>query len=213
MLVFALACIVVACPAPSPADDVTDQIDGAVKLYKTGNFSQAASDLEFAVQQIREKQAEQLKGVFPKPLAGWSATEPEISAAGAGMMGGGITASIEYRKAPVAAAKPSGDGGEVETDNPEVRIEMISDSPVLQGMLPMLTNPALMGSQGGKLVKVKTYRGISKKASDGGGPELSLVVANKVLLTLKGSDGATEADLLAYANAIDYVMLEKLVAP
>ncbi|MDI6807545.1 MAG: hypothetical protein QME66_01000 [Candidatus Eisenbacteria bacterium] len=212
LLFFALVCVVIAYPAPVPADDVTDQIDGAVKLYKEGKFSQAASELDFALQQIREKQAEKLKGVFPKPLAGWTAEEPEMSAAGASFMGGGISASVKYQKPPAATAKPSEEGAE-EVEIPEVGIEMMTDSPLLQGMLPLLTNPALMGSQGGKLVKVKTYRGVSKKAGDGGGPELTLVVANKVLLTLKGSNGATEADLLAYANAIDFVMLEKLVAP
>jgi hypothetical protein len=212
LLLFVLACVVIVFPAPAPADDVTDQIDGAVKLYKEGKFSQAASELDFAVQQIREKQGEQLKAVFPKPLPGWSAEEPEVSAGAASMFGGGISASMKYQKA-APTAKPSGGGEESEMENPEVEIEMMTDSPLLQGMLPLLTNPALMGSQGGKLIKVKTYRGISKKAGDGGGPELDLVVANKVLLTVKGSNGATEADLLAYANAMDFATLEKLVAP
>ena len=39
------------------ADDVSDQVDEAMKLYKEGKYSQAANELEFAVQQIREKQA------------------------------------------------------------------------------------------------------------------------------------------------------------
>lgn len=201
------------------ADDVSDQVDEAMKLYKEGKYSQAASELEFAVQQIREKQAENLKDIFPAPLQGWKADMPEVGAAGAMMLGGGVTASIRYykssakhpdKKMPVYGMEEedSDDGEET-----EIRLEIVTDSPLLQGMLPLFSNPALAGSQGGKVTKVKGYRGILKKQGDDGGAELSLVVANKILVTLRGNDGATDTDVLAYGNAINYQALEKLAAP
>lgn len=183
------------------ADEVTDQVNEAVALYKEGKFSRAASELEFAVQQIREKQADQLKEAFPKPLAGWKANDPEGAAAGAAMFGGGITASRRYHK------------GEGEAEAPEVQVEFISDSPILQSMIMFFSNPALLGSQGGKVTKVKNYKAILKKEGSDGRIELNLVVANKILVKLNGQTGATEADILAYGNAIDYPLLEKMGAP
>ena len=41
--------------APIGADEITDEIDVAVKQYKAGNYSEAVSALEFAAQQIRHK--------------------------------------------------------------------------------------------------------------------------------------------------------------
>lgn len=183
------------------ADEVTDQVNEAMGLYKEGKYSQAASELEFAVQQIREKQVDQLKKALPKPLAGWKADDPEGAAAGAAMFGGGVTASKRYYK------------GESEAEAPEVRAEIITDSPLLQGMLMFFSNPAILGAQGGKVTKVKSYKAILKKEGSGGQAELSLVVANKILVKLSGQMGATEADLLAYGNAIDYSLLEKMGAP
>ncbi len=200
------------------ADEVSDQVNEAMKLYKEGKFSQAASELEFAVQQIREKQAENLKDIFPAPLQGWKADKPEVGTAGAMIFGGGITASIRYYKSSEKSSDkgmPSSgmEEGEGEGDVTEVRLEIITDSPLLQGMLPLFSNPALAGSQGGKVIKIKGYRGIIKKQGDNGGAELSLVVANKILVTLRGNGGATDTDILAYGNAINYPALEKLAAP
>ncbi|MBI5194053.1 MAG: hypothetical protein HZA08_11530 [Nitrospirae bacterium] len=202
------------------ADEVSDQVDEALKLYKEGKYSQAASELEFAVQQIREKQAENLKDIFPAPLQGWKADKPEVGASGAMMLGGGVTASIRYYKSSAKQSEKKipvygmeGDEGEEGGEVTEIRLEIVTDSPLLQGMLPLFANPALAGSQGGKVTKVKGYRGILKKQGDDGGAELSLVVANKILVILRGNDGAADTDVLAYGNAINYQALEKLVAP
>jgi hypothetical protein len=198
-LLFSLA----ACSAVF-ADELVDQINEAISLYKKGEFSRAASELELAAQQIKEKHGDQLKAVFPAPLTGWQAADPESQAVGAAMFGGGVTTSRKY-------VKGEGKGNGDEDDAAEVRIDIIKDSPVIGSMIALFSNPALMGGAGGKTVKINSYRGMLQK--DSGDPTLQIVVANKVLVTLTGRGKATDADLTAYAKTINFPLLEKLSAP
>ncbi|MBJ6725690.1 hypothetical protein [Geomesophilobacter sediminis] len=197
-LLGAVCALALATPALAE-DELVNQINEAVKLYKQGQFSEAASELDLAAQQIRMKQGDQLKNIFPEALTGWKAEAAEASAAGAAMMGGGITSSRRYVK------EARGEDG-----SPEVHIDLIKDSPVIASLVMLIQNPAYMGAAGGKSIKVGTYRGMLQQ--EGGEQNLQLVVANKVLLSVKGQSGASEADVMAYAKKINFSLLEKLCA-
>lgn len=189
--------------APAVAEDeVVNQIGEAVKLYQQGKFTEAASELDLAAQQIRMRQGDQLKNVFPEPLPGWKGEAAEANAAGGAMMGGGITTSRRYLKD--GAKNDEGGGGA------EVRIDLIKDSPVIASLVMFIQNPAYMGSQGGKSVKINTYRAMMK--TEGGEPTIQMVVANKVLIAVKGEGGATEADVTSFAKKINFSLLERLCA-
>jgi len=188
--------------SPALADDLINQINDAINLYKKGQYSQAAAELELAAQQIKEKQGDQLKNVFPEPLKGWKGADPSSQAMGAAMFGGGITSSRKYTMGEES------DGGEAAYA--EVEISIIKDSPVIGSMMMLFSNPAIMGGAGGKTVKINNYRGLLKKESDN--LSLQLVVANKILVSLSGRGKATDSDLLAYGKGINLALLEKIAS-
>ncbi|UCD31071.1 MAG: hypothetical protein JSV38_09645 [Desulfobacterales bacterium] len=173
------------------ADEITDSIEEAIKYYKEGDFVEAASSLDYASQLIRQKRGGNLEAFLPEPLAGWAAEDIKSKAAGAGYFGGGISAQRRYRK-----------------DRSSVTIEIIADSPALQSMIMVFSNPAFASADGGKLTKIKRQKAVIKYRPSNKDGEINIVVAKKYLVTLKGQK-VVENDLIGYASAIDYKKLKK----
>ena len=173
------------------ADEITDSIDEAIEYYKDGDFVEAANSLDYASQLIRQKRSGNLEAFLPEPLAGWSAEDVESKAVGAGLLGGMISTKKNYRK-----------------DQSFVSIEIIGDSPALQSMVMMFSNPAYASSDGGKLTKIKRQKAIIKYRPSIKDGEINIVVAKQYLVTIKGQK-VEESDLVDYASAIDFQKLKK----
>ncbi|MBW2228292.1 MAG: hypothetical protein JRG99_13515 [Deltaproteobacteria bacterium] len=173
------------------ADEITDSIDEAIEYYKEGDFVEAANSLDYASQLIRQKRSGNLEAFLPEPLAGWSAEDVKSKAVGAGYLGGMISANKKYRK-----------------DQSSVTIEIITDSPALQSMVMMFSNPAYASADGGKLTKIKRQKAIIKYTPSRKDGEINIVVAKQYLVTIKGQK-VEESDLVDYASAIDYKKLKK----
>jgi len=122
-------------------------------------------------------------------LEGWEAKEAKSQ--NLGMMGGSAGIEQEYWKAG------SGDQG-----RSRVTISIMGDSPMFQGMMGMF-NPAIVGSSGGKLQKIKRNKAIVKYSADNRNGEIMINVNKKHLVIVKGSKVDKE-DLLNYAKAVDY---------
>lgn len=151
------------------ADEVTDQIELGLKLYKEGNINEALSELEFALAQIRQKKAEGMGDLFPEPPSGWTAQEFESQAVGGGALGS-ISASRQYDQT----------GGQGRVD-----IEIISDSPMITSLAMVLGNPMVtQGDKRTKLIKVAGQRALLKQKSKSRA-ELTFIVANKIMVTVK----------------------------
>ena len=122
-------------PLAAQADDTLDAIQQGLDYYKNGKFTKAIGELEFALTQLRQKKGEAVEQLMPEAPDGWTVNKDDsgTSAGGAGMFGGGINVSRSYRQT-------EGKG--------QVKIEVISDSPMLQGMAAMFSNPAFV--QGGR---------------------------------------------------------------
>ncbi|MGD9973108.1 MAG: hypothetical protein AB7S77_08625 [Desulfatirhabdiaceae bacterium] len=174
------------------ADDVTDSINEALKQYENGEFADAVQSLDYASQLIRQKKGGQLEAFLPAPLAGWKAEEAQSSAAGAAMFGGGVTAERSYTK---------GDS--------RMQVNIITDSPMMQGMMVMFSNPMMATADGGKLEKINGEKAIVKYSKENKDGNINLVVGNRFMITIDGSD-ITREDLLAYAKAIDFKKLSTL---
>jgi len=168
------------------ADEITDSIEEAIEYYKEGDFVEAANSLDYASQLIRQKRGGNLEAFLPEPLAGWSAEDIKSKAAG-----GMISAQRRYRK-----------------DQSSVTIEIITDSPALQSMLMMFSNPAFASADGGKLTKIKRQKAVIKYRPSSKDGEINIVVAKQYLVTIKGQK-VKETDLVDYASAIDYKKLKK----
>jgi len=174
------------------ADDVTDSIDEALDAYKEVEFSAAVESLNYASQLINQKKGASLSSLLPEPLDGWSAKSSNSKAMGAAMFGGGITAERKYVKGKNT-----------------VSIDIVADSPMLQSMMMMFTNPMYATSDGGKLEKIKRQKAIVKFNPETNRGDIKIVVAKRFLVTVKGNRTTLE-DLKAYANAIDYKKLKSL---
>jgi len=179
------------------ADEVADQIKEALELYQKGNYSEAVANLNFAVGQIQQKQAAGLKGVFPEPLQGWQAKDSSGDFAPAAFLGGGVSASRHYY---------------VEDTDRSVDIEIVTDSPLLQSVMMFFTNPAFTASQPDtKLVKIGGQKALQKFNSQDREGEINIVIASRMLVSIKSRGSDKPDDMLAYANAMDFGKLEKFL--
>lgn len=177
---------------PAFADDVIDSINEGLKYYKNGSYSQAAESLNYASQLIQQKKGESLKSLLPELLKGWDAQEADSQAMGTAMMGGGLSASRSYTK---------GDSS--------VEVRIMTDSPMLQAMMMMFSNPMMAASDGGKMEKISGQKAIVKYQQSERSGEINIMAANRFLVTVEGYDISVQ-DLKAYAGALDYNKLAAL---
>jgi len=182
-------------PATSRGDQVSDRIENAKKLYEEGSYSRAVSELKAAIASIQSLQADGLKDAFPKPLPGWSADEPVSAQAGMQFLGGGIAIRRRYRR----------EGGEG-----EVEIGIVTESPLLQSVMMLLSNPLFTAADKSKSkVTVGNYSGILEFYNGKG--ELDLVVGTKTLVTVGGSSIDDGEILRRYAEKIDFDRIRSVV--
>ncbi|WP_412503937.1 hypothetical protein [Shewanella indica] len=183
-----VASLALAAPLQAAEDPaVAEAIEAGLQHYRKGELSQASSQLDYASALIRQQRAGEVVGVFPEPLPGWQADEP-ASESGGMMLGGGINASRYYYK----------------EDSARLEIELVLDSPLLQSVMAMLTNPSMIAMSGGKLVKVQGHNAML--STESGEPELTVIVNGNAMFTLSG-EGVKISELQAFANALQ---LDKL---
>ena len=174
------------------ADDVVDSVQEAMKAYQSGDYQGAASSLEYAAQLVRQKRGTALQAVLPAPLAGWSAGEASTETAAASMFGGMTSAERVYTK-----------------DDASVTVRVVTDSPMLQGLMAFLTNPAMAAGSGLKMQRIADQKGMVKYDPASKEGEVTVAVANRFLVTVEGR-GAEQQDLVTYAGAVDYRKLQGL---
>ena len=108
-------------------------------------------------------------------------------AAGTAMFGGGLSAEGRYHK---------GDQG-------SVTVKIVTDSPLLQSMMMLISNPMFASSSGGRLEKINGQTAIVKYETQEKRGDINVVIAGKVLVTVEGND-VSQDDIMAYAKAVDY---------
>ena len=182
----ALLALLMACSSAALADDVTDQIDEAVKAYEKEDYNTAITALDSASTLIRQKKGELVSKLLPEPLDGWEAGESKSSGAAAGMFGGGISAERRYTR-------------KSEGSSEAVTISITTDSPLMQSMGMMFSNPMFMG-QDNKLTVINGEKAIANERDN----SLTSMVANKVLVKVDGDKNVTPEALKEYFNSIDF---------
>jgi hypothetical protein len=126
---------------------VTDQINEALKAYQKHDTQTAIAALDAASSLLRQARAEGLKKLLSAVPSGWTADDAESSAIGAAMLGGGTTASRIYHNG-----------------SQRVEVQIMADSPMLQGMAALLNSP--LAAMGGMKTVVVTGRRMSYIESD-----------------------------------------------
>ena len=178
-------------PAMSKAgeDPVMKTIDEAVQHYRDGQFTAAVTSLDYASQMIRQKKGEVLEKLLPEPLAGWSAEHADSKAMGAAMFGGATTAERRYIK-----------------NDSSISIKFSTDSPMMQSMLMMFSNP-IFAASAGKIELINGQKAIVDFKETSG--NMNIVIGNNILITIEGNNIKRD-DLMAYAGKIDMAKLAKL---
>jgi hypothetical protein len=172
------------------ADDIENSIKEALQYYENGEYKDAVESLNYASQLIQQKKGQGLESFLPEPLSGWTAQETRSQAASAAMFGGGVTAERKYSKG-----------------SSSITIKIITDSPLMQSMMMMFSNPMFATSDGGKLERIGRQKAIVKFDSSSKRGEIKIVVANRFLVLIEGGE-VTKEDLKGYATAIDYEKLK-----
>lgn len=188
----AITIALILCFSNTYGDEITDSIKEALKAYEEGQISEAVESLNYASQLIQQQKGEKLQAVLPDPLNGWIAKDSESQSAGAAMFGGGISAKRTYRNGDQA-----------------VTIEILGESPMVQGMMMMLSNPMVAASSGGKLERIGRQKIIIKYNQGTRSGEITSVVNNRHLITIKGRKTSLE-DIKAYAKAIPFKRIADL---
>jgi hypothetical protein len=194
-----LAIVFMAFSASGYADDITDSISEALQYYEKGEYTDALESLNDASQLIQQKKGKAMESFLPEPLSGWTATEASSQMAGAAMFGGGVTAEREYNKG-----------------SSSIIVQIITDSPYMQGVLMMFSNPMFASSDSDKqkkierqLQKIEGQKAIVAFDGTNKQGEIKILVAKRFLVLIEGS-GITKEDLKGYAKAIDYKKLASL---
>jgi hypothetical protein len=182
-------------PVGAFADDTSDAIEQGLSFYKKGKINKAIGELDFALAQLRQKKAEALYSVLPKAPDGWKANKDKNTTAGAGILGGGISATRTYRQT-------KGRG--------QVEIQIMSDSPMLASMAAMLQNPAFVqANQGAKLIRFQGTKAVLTSKTDKRA-ELQTMINNKMLfkVTVNRVAGAAEV-AKKFGKLVDFDELGK----
>jgi hypothetical protein len=174
-------------------------IKEAQDFLKNKEYKQAILSLQDAINDINMMVAKQVADSLPAEINGLKAEgESEISAAGMGMIGGGMQIIKRYRN-------------ETKTEN-DAEVQILANSPMLTTMNMYLTNPSMMGP-GYKSVRIGSNRAISKTdmQDDGSGTKTRSteiqVPLGQTLITIRANGFATEQDELAFATKLG---LEKI---
>jgi uncharacterized protein YdeI (BOF family) len=197
----AVVVIFLAAGLPALADDVTDAIGEALSQYNQGDYTGAAGTLDFAAQLIRQKKGGELEQALPGPLPGWQAQDASSQAASHAFLGGAVSAARNYSK------EVANDEGYDEA--PSVTVQIVTDSPALQGMMMLLSNPMFATADGGKLEQIAGQRAVVKYNPSDKSGEISMVVNNRFLVSVQGNY-VTRDELKAYAAAVDFKRLASI---
>ena len=164
------------------ADEVEDAIKEALTAYEQKDYVMAKQSLGMATQLINQLNAKALAELLPEALPGWEAQAVSDESQGGAMFGGGISVSRRYTQS-----------------DQDLKISIMGDSPMLSQMMGIFQNPMIAGSMG-KMTRIG-----KQMAMEGKDGQLTMVVANRFMVTIDGS--ASMDDKKEYAKAID---LEKL---
>jgi hypothetical protein len=169
------------------ADEITDQLESAKKLYEEGDLAGAVGELEFVLQALRGRVGEAFRATFPPPAEGWTVEEGERG--GAIPFLGGSTVSRTYRQV-------NGPG--------KIVAQLSTGGGMLQGLAQMFANPQMLAMQpNAKRVRIQretattTFEPKTKEA------QLVLDLGGKATILLQGSGLSGPEPLVELASRWD----------
>jgi hypothetical protein len=158
------------------ADEITDQLDQARQLYEAGDVAGAIGELEFAMQALKGRIAEDYRATFPPPAAGWTAQDaaPGEQAAALPFLGGGAMLQRTYQQTNGAG---------------RIEAQLMTGGSFLQGLAGMMMNPAMLAAQpNAKRVRIGRENAVLIFDSQTHEAQLVLDLGGKATIMLQGSN-------------------------
>lgn len=172
-----------------------EAIELATKALEGEQFGSAISALQGAIRDLQKKQRVAVLAGMPKP-EGFEIQDQQVDDAAeelsAGIAAVGMTVHRNYRKG----------------DDKSLSVEVTANSPMLQMMAMLFSNPALITADGGELVQYGAHKAILKKLGDNG-QELQILMHDKHLIRVS-AQGVSADDLL---KIFDQAFVDRMEKP
>ncbi len=178
-----------AAPLLAGADEVSDQIGLGAKAYQSGGLHQAVEELQGAIALIRQQLDTRYAALLPEPSEGWTADQVQSRSAGTATTDAGTQVSRLYHQ-------QHGKGS--------VEIQLAIDSPLLATLSAELDNPMTLSSQ----TDTQPYvlggeRGLIRHPAKSRDWEIQLVLAERILVRVRGSDLSSREPVESYLQGLD----------
>lgn len=190
----AILFLTLALALPAAADEISGQLEKGIKLYQDGKLSQAISEIDFALARLKQKKSDALAAAFPPAPPGWTLDQAKRANSGGAMMGGAVSATRRYHD--------NGKG--------RVRLEALTDSPLIPSLAMMLSNPMFLQlGKAGKLVHMQGNKAVLKDQGDRA--ELQALIDNKILVRVNAWRVKNAAAVVQeFAGKMDLAKLKDL---
>lgn len=173
--------------SPTWADEVTDQINEALKAYEEKDYRAAIDELKYATVSLQKLSQAKNQKLLPEALEGWTSQEVDNNDNQIAMsvLGGGSSMKASYQR-----------------EEEQVDIEIMANSPMIAMMGMMINNPALAASdKGTEAYRYKRIKGLKKISGDK--TEITLLLAGQIMLKVTGNKLKDAAVLEQYLDAMD----------
>lgn len=179
----ALGLALMGATAAAQADEITEGLERARKLYEKGDLGGAVTETNFALNALFQKRAAIYAALFPAAPAGWTLEPADTGNSGGGavaaqILGGGVLVERNYTR----------DGGEG-----SIEASVFIDNPMIQAFSSMVNNPAMLGN-GARRVRIGNDNAVLQREQGSDDAELTLVRGN-VAIKLSGN-GLPSTDIL-----------------
>jgi len=168
------------------AEEVLEAMEHARRDYLAGEKCSAERWLERARRLVRRKEIERLLAVLPEAPEGWDPGEPTHLDVDRVFFGGGLSVERSYHK------------GES-----EVRVSIITDSPVVQGLNMLLSSPMLLALRGVNIEMFGGEEAIVSFCEEGLYGEITVPVKGRYFVTVQGEDISLD-DMRHFAELVVY---------
>lgn len=190
-VLMAAAMLAVAATPVTAADDVPARLDAARAAYAKGDLARAAHEVEAALQQMHDRLGKALADTLPQLPGAWKGDEAEIQ--GLGQIGGGLSVTRAYTK---------GDAS--------LNASLLLDSPASESAAALLTDAVNQPHL--KVIKVGADDAVLRFDASAHSGEVTMVIANRVVLEIEGDDITSADPLIEAARAWNVARIRTLLS-
>ncbi len=178
----------------SEEDQVIQAVNEGIQKYNEQKYGEAAGQFEYAAQLAKQKKGEQIKDFVQsiEPIEGWVGNQATSQAMAGGFMGGGVNVDREFTK-----------------DSSRMNLTILSDSPLIQSVIMLFSNPAMAAASGGELSTINGERVVIKFDPNNNSGEVKSVIDGKYLFTLD-SRAVTKDDLINQTKNVNFQDLKAI---